>query len=43
MKTKLTQILSIDFPLIMAPMFLVSNKEMLVEGMKSGIAAAFHP
>lgn len=41
MKTKLTQILSIDFPLIMAPMFLVSNKEMLVEGMKSGIAAAF--
>jgi nitronate monooxygenase len=40
MKTKLTQILSIDFPLIMAPMFLVSNKEMLVEGMKSGIAAA---
>ena len=41
MQTKLTQSLSIDFPMIMAPMFLVSNKEMLVEGMKSGIAAAF--
>lgn len=41
MHTKLTQSLSIDFPMIMAPMFLVSNKEMLVEGMKSGIAAAF--
>lgn len=41
MQTKLTQSLSIDFPMIMAPMFLVTNKEMLVEGMKSGIAAAF--
>lgn len=41
MQTKLTETLSIDFPMIMAPMFLVSNKEMLVEGMKSGIAAAF--
>lgn len=41
MQTKLTESLSIDFPMIMAPMFLVSNKEMLVEGMKSGIAASF--
>ncbi len=41
MKTKLTQTLSIDFPMIMAPMFLVSNREMIFEGMKSGIAAAF--
>ncbi len=41
MQTKLTESLSIDFPMIMAPMFLVSNKAMLVEGMKSGIAAAF--
>jgi nitronate monooxygenase len=41
MQTKLTQILSIKFPLIMAPMFLVSNKAMIIEGMKSGIAAAF--
>jgi len=41
MQTKLTQVLSIDFPLIMAPMFLVSNEAMLVAGMKSGIAATF--
>jgi len=41
MKTKLTQILSIDFPMIMAPMFLVSNLDMLKAGMNSGIAAAF--
>ena len=41
MQTKLTQTLSIDFPMIMAPMFLVSNKEMILEGMKSGIAATF--
>ncbi len=41
MQTKLTQTLSIDFPMIMAPMFLVSNEAMLVEGMKAGIAAAF--
>lgn len=41
MQTKLTQALSIDFPMIMAPMFLVSNEAMLVEGMKGGIAATF--
>ncbi len=41
MQTKLTQVLSIDFPMIMAPMFLVSNEAMLTEGMKSGIATAF--
>ncbi len=41
MQTKLTKTLSIDFPMIMAPMFLVSNEAMLVEGMKSGIAAVF--
>jgi nitronate monooxygenase len=41
MQTKLTQALSIDFPMIMAPMFLVSNEAMIVEGMKGGIAAAF--
>jgi nitronate monooxygenase len=33
--------LGIEFPLIMAPMFLVSNKEMLVAGMKSGIMSVF--
>lgn len=41
MQTKLTQLLNIDFPLIMAPMFLVSNKSMVVEGMKKGVAACF--
>ena len=41
MKTKLTTLLNIDFPIIMAPMFLVSNEAMIIAGMKSGIAAAF--
>lgn len=38
-KPSLTEILNIKHPIIMAPMFLVSNVAMLVEGMKSGIAA----
>ncbi len=41
MKTKLTELLNIDFPLIMAPMFLVSNEAMIKAGMNSGIAATF--
>ncbi len=41
MKTKLTQLLNIDFPMIMAPMFLVTNEAMLKAGMNSGIAASF--
>ncbi len=41
MQTKLTQSLSIDFPMIMAPMFLVTNEAMLLAGMKNGIAASF--
>src|SRR6185295_12283913 len=41
MKTKLTELLTIDFPIIMAPMFLVSNEAMLIAGMRNGIAAAF--
>ena len=41
MKTKLTELLAIDFPIIMAPMFLVSNEAMIVAGMKNGIAASF--
>ncbi|HEY0031618.1 MAG TPA: nitronate monooxygenase family protein [Bacteroidia bacterium] len=41
MQTKLSKILSIDFPMIMAPMFLVSNEAMITEGMRSGIAASF--
>ena len=38
MKTKLTQLLSIKYPIIQAPMFLVSNTAMVIEAMKSGIA-----
>ncbi|HSH64907.1 MAG TPA: nitronate monooxygenase family protein [Bacteroidia bacterium] len=41
MKTKLTALLTIDFPIIMAPMFLVSNEAMIVAGMKQGIGSAF--
>ena len=37
-KPKLTSLLNIDRPLIMAPMFLVSNTKMVIEGMKSGVA-----
>ena len=36
--TKLTQLLHINHPIIMAPMFLVSNTTMVIEAMKSGIA-----
>jgi nitronate monooxygenase len=36
--TKLTEILNVKYPIIMAPMFLVSNTAMVVEAMKSGIA-----
>lgn len=38
MKKSLTEILHIKYPLIMAPMFLVSNTKMIIEGMKSGVA-----
>lgn len=41
MQTKLTQLLNIDFPLIMAPMFLVSNEAMLKAAINNGIAGAF--
>ena len=41
MKTKLTESISIDFPMIMAPMFLVSNEAMIVAAMNCGIAGAF--
>lgn len=36
--SSLTTILNIKYPLIMAPMFLVSNTKMVIEGMKSGVA-----
>jgi nitronate monooxygenase len=37
-KPTLTSLLQINRPLIMAPMFLVSNTKMVIEGMKSGVA-----
>jgi nitronate monooxygenase len=37
-KQSLTSLLQIEHPLIMAPMFLVSTTQMVVEGMKSGVA-----
>ena len=37
-KQSLTSLLQITHPIIMAPMFLVSNTKMVVEGMKSGVA-----
>jgi nitronate monooxygenase len=36
----LCQLLGIDFPVIMAPMFLVSNEKMIIEALKSGITGA---
>lgn len=39
METKLTQLLNIKYPIIQAPMFLVSNVAMVTEAMKAGIAA----
>jgi nitronate monooxygenase len=38
MDTRLTQLLNIKYPIIQAPMFLVSNVAMVTEAMKSGIA-----
>ena len=38
MSTQLTKLLSIKYPIIQAPMFLVSNVAMVTEAMKSGIA-----
>ncbi len=38
MNTKLTELLKIKYPIIQAPMFLVSNVDMVTEAMKSGIA-----
>ena len=38
MRTKLTELLNIEYPIIQAPMFLVSNVAMVTEAMKAGIA-----
>ena len=37
LKTELTKILNIDYPIIQAPMFLVSNTKMAIEAANSGI------
>ncbi|MCB9257678.1 MAG: nitronate monooxygenase, partial [Chitinophagales bacterium] len=36
--TTLTEMLGIKYPIILAPMFLVSNEEMSIEAIKAGIA-----
>jgi nitronate monooxygenase len=41
MNNTLASLLGIEFPIIMAPMFLVSNEAMLNAGMESGIMATF--
>jgi nitronate monooxygenase len=38
MRTRLTDMLQLEHPLIMAPMFLVSNTAMVKEGLRTGIA-----
>jgi len=38
MTTKLTELLNIKYPIIQAPMFLVSNTSMVIEAMRGGIA-----
>lgn len=39
-KPELCTLLGIDFPIIMAPMFLVSNEKMVIEAIKAGITGA---
>lgn len=39
-KTDLTEMLGIKYPIIMAPMFLVSNAQMTIEGIKAGATGA---
>jgi nitronate monooxygenase len=41
MNNTLSSLLGIEFPIIMAPMFLVSNEAMIKAGMQSGIMATF--
>ncbi len=41
METALTKLLGIQYPVIMAPMFLVSNTDMVIAALESGITAAF--
>jgi nitronate monooxygenase len=41
MQTSITKLLGIEYPVIMAPMFLVSNTKMILAALESGITAAF--
>ena len=38
-KTPINELLGVKYPIIMAPMFLVTNTKMMIEAMNSGIAA----
>lgn len=40
-KTKFTDLIPVDYPIIMAPMFLVSNTAMIKAALDAGITAAF--
>jgi nitronate monooxygenase len=40
-KLTLKEILGIEYPIIVAPMFLISNTKMVIEALKSGVTAAF--
>jgi nitronate monooxygenase len=40
-KSQVTDALNLNFPLMMAPMFLVSNREMLEAAIRSGVAGCF--
>lgn len=39
-EVELSKMLGIEFPIIVAPMFLVSNKEMIIAAVKSGVTGA---
>lgn len=41
MKTSLTTMLGIDYPVIVAPMFLISNTKMVIAALQNGVTAAF--
>jgi len=41
MKTNLTSLINVKYPIIMAPMFLISNTNMIIAALNSGITAAF--
>ncbi len=41
LNVKLNSLLNIDFPIIMAPMFLVSNLDMMKAGLRAGIMVTF--